>query len=149
MRGRRSGESRRVGRTERAAAAASGTTALGEGDPEKVLSLYSDDTVLWGTLSPMVRADRAALKDYFIGAFKELPGLNVTFGDQLIRVYGTTAVNTGYYTLRLRVALSYPPEVLEPIRRRRPVDGRDGDRPITKQKHQRLPGRGAGQPKRP
>jgi hypothetical protein len=104
MRGRRSGESRRVGRTERAAAAASGTTALGEDDPEKVLSLYSDDTVLWGTLSPMVRADRAALKDYFIGAFKELPGLNVTFGDQLIRVYGTTAVNTGYYTLRPRIA---------------------------------------------
>jgi hypothetical protein len=63
MRGRRSGESRRVGRTERAAAAASGTTALGEDDPEKVLPLYSDDTVLWGTLSPMVRADRAALKD--------------------------------------------------------------------------------------
>jgi hypothetical protein len=44
------------------------------------------------------------LKDYFIGAFKVLPGLNVTFGDQLIRVYGTTAVNTGYYTLRLRIA---------------------------------------------
>jgi hypothetical protein len=27
-----------------------------------------------------------------------LPGLKVTFGDQLIRVYGSTAVNTGYYT---------------------------------------------------
>jgi hypothetical protein len=40
----------------------------------------------------------------FHRAFKVLPGLNVTFGDQLIRVYGTTAVNTGYYTLRLRIA---------------------------------------------
>ena len=72
--------------------------ALGEDDPEKVLPLYADDAVLWGTLSPKVRADRTALRDYFVGAFKALPGLKVSFGEQLIRVYGTTAVNTGYYT---------------------------------------------------
>jgi len=72
--------------------------ALGEDDPDKVLPMYADDAVLWGTLSPTVRADRSALRDYFVGAFKALPGLKVTFGEQLIRVYGTTAVNTGYYT---------------------------------------------------
>jgi uncharacterized protein (TIGR02246 family) len=72
--------------------------ALGEDDPDKVLPFYSDDAVLWGTLSPTVRADRAALRDYFVTAFKVLPGLKVAFGDQLIRVYGNTAVNTGYYT---------------------------------------------------
>jgi hypothetical protein len=72
--------------------------ALGDDDPDKVLPFYSDDAVLWGTLSPTVRADRAALRDYFVTAFKVLPGLKVTFGDQLIRVYGNTAVNTGYYT---------------------------------------------------
>jgi len=72
--------------------------ALGEDDPDKVLPFYSDDAVLWGTLSPTVRADRAALRDYFVTAFKVLPGLKVAFGDQLIRVYGDTAVNTGYYT---------------------------------------------------
>src|SRR4051812_16656634 len=71
---------------------------LGEDEPDKVLPLYSDDAVLWGTLSPTVRADRAALRDYFVTAFRVLPGLKVTFGDQLIRVYGGTAVNTGYYT---------------------------------------------------
>jgi hypothetical protein len=67
------------------------------------------------------------LKDYFIGAFKVLPGLNVTFGDQLIRVYGTTAVNTDFAS-----PLSYPPEVLEPVRRQRRVDGGAGDRPMCK-----------------
>ena len=72
--------------------------ALGEDDPEKVLPFYSGDAVLWGTLSPTVRADRAALRDYFVTAFNVLPGLKVAFGDQLIRVYGGTAVNTGYYT---------------------------------------------------
>src|SRR5467141_3555257 len=81
-----------------AAAAATWAAALGEDEPEKVLQLYSDDAVLWGTLSPTVRADRSALRDYFVTAFKVLPGLKVAFGDQLIRVYGGTAVNTGYYT---------------------------------------------------
>ena len=54
--------------------------------------------MLWGMTSPTVRSDRAALRDYFVTAFKVLPGLKVSFGDQLIRVYGNTAVNTGYYT---------------------------------------------------
>jgi len=68
--------------------------ALGEDDADKVLALYGDDAVLWGTLSPTVRADRAALRDYFVTAFSVLPALKVTFGDQLIRVYDNTAVNT-------------------------------------------------------
>ena len=81
-----------------AAATSTWASALGEDDPDKVLPLYSDDAVLWGTLSPKVRSDRAALRDYFVSAFKVLPGLKVTFGDQLIRIYGNTAVNSGYYT---------------------------------------------------
>ena len=63
------------------------------------MPLYSDDAVLWGTLSPTKDADRAALRDYFVTAFKVLPGLKVTFGYQLIRFYGDAAANTGYYTL--------------------------------------------------
>jgi len=81
-----------------AAAALTWARALGEDDPDKVLPLYSEDAVLWGTLSPTVRADRVALRDYFVTAFKVPPSLKVTFGDQLIRVYNGTAVNTGYYT---------------------------------------------------
>ena len=72
--------------------------ALGEDGPDKVLPLYSEDAVLWGTLSSTVRADRAALRDYVVTAFKVLPSLKVTFGDQLIRIYDATAVNTRYYT---------------------------------------------------
>src|SRR5262245_8315485 len=81
-----------------AAATAKWGETLGQNDPDKVLTLYATDAVLWGTLSPTVRADRAALRDYFVGAFKVLPGLKVSFGEQLIRIYGATAVNTGYYT---------------------------------------------------
>jgi uncharacterized protein (TIGR02246 family) len=81
-----------------AASTATWAQALGQDEPEKVLPLYADDAVLWGTLSPALRADRAALRDYFVTAFKVLPGLKVSFGEQRIRVYGGTAVNTGYYT---------------------------------------------------
>src|SRR5213080_44969 len=81
-----------------AAATMKWAQTLGQNDPDKVVLLYAADGVLWGTLSPTVRAEQAALRDYFVTAFKVLPGLKVSFGDQLIRVYGTTAVNTGYYT---------------------------------------------------
>ena len=81
-----------------AAASMKWAGALGENDPDQVLPFYAKDAVLWGTLSPTVRADRAALRDYFVTAFKVLPSLKVAFGEQLIRVYGNTAVNTGYYT---------------------------------------------------
>jgi uncharacterized protein (TIGR02246 family) len=85
-------------KTDVAAATLDWGQAIGGGDPEKVLPLYSDDAVLWGTLSSTVRSDRAGLRDYFVTAFKVLPGLTVAFGEQLIRVYGNAAVNTGYYT---------------------------------------------------
>src|SRR5256886_4973269 len=82
-----------------AAATMKWAQTLGQNDPDKVVLLYAADGVLWGTLSPTVRADRAALRDYFVTAFKVLPGLKVTFGEQLIRVYGGNAGNTRHYTL--------------------------------------------------
>jgi uncharacterized protein (TIGR02246 family) len=81
-----------------AAATTAWAQALGQDEPDKVLPLYAEDAVLWGTLSPSLRADRAALRDYFVTAFKVLPSLKVSFGEQRIRVYGAAAVNSGYYT---------------------------------------------------
>jgi hypothetical protein len=73
-------------------------TVFADNNPDTIMALYSKDAVLWGTLSPTVRSDPGALKAYFVGAFQALPKATVKFGDQLIRVYGDTAVNTGYYT---------------------------------------------------
>ena len=81
-----------------AAAGQKWATVFAENSPDAMLPLYAKDAVLWGTLSPTVRSDPAALKAYFVGAFQALPKATVKFGDQLIRVYGNTAVNTGYYT---------------------------------------------------
>src|SRR5215475_3275533 len=57
-------------KAEVAAATQGWGQALGEGDAEKVLPFYAEDAVLWGTLSPKMRSDRAALRDYFVAAFK-------------------------------------------------------------------------------
>jgi hypothetical protein len=81
-----------------AAAGEKWATVFAENNPDTIMPLYAKDGVLWGTLSPTVRSDLAALKAYFVGAFQALPKATVKFGDQLIRVYGDTAVNTGYYT---------------------------------------------------
>jgi uncharacterized protein (TIGR02246 family) len=81
-----------------AAAASKWATVFAENNPDTILGLYAKDAVLWGTLSPSVRSEPAALKAYFVGAFQALPKATVKFGDQLVRVYGNAAVNTGYYT---------------------------------------------------
>jgi uncharacterized protein (TIGR02246 family) len=81
-----------------AAAAARWGAALAENDPDKMVPLYAEDAVLWGTLSPTIRTGPAALREDFVGALKALPGLKVAYGDQMIRVYGNTAVNSGNYT---------------------------------------------------
>jgi hypothetical protein len=81
-----------------AAAGQKWATVFAENNPDTMLPLYAKDAVLWGTLSPTIRSDPAAVKAYFVGAFQALPKATVKFGDQLIRVYGNTAVNSGYYT---------------------------------------------------
>ena len=81
-----------------AAATDKWATVFADNNPDAILVLYAKDGVLWGTLSPTVRSDPSGLKAYFVGAFQALPKATVKFGDQLIRVYGNTAVNTGYYT---------------------------------------------------
>jgi uncharacterized protein (TIGR02246 family) len=85
-------------REEVAAAAVKWTELFVDDNPDVILSLYAPDAVLWGTLSPTIRQGPGPLREYFVAAFKALPGHKVTFGEQLIRVYGTTAINSGYYT---------------------------------------------------
>ena len=81
-----------------AAATAKWAEVFTDDNPDPILALYDTEAVMWGTLSPTRRDNPEAIRDYFVKAFKALPGHKVTFGDQLIRVYGNTAINTGYYT---------------------------------------------------
>ena len=85
-------------KAEVAAATEKWAAVFTDDSPDNILALYAPDGVLWGTLSPKRRDTPDAIRDYFVSAFKALPGHKVSFGDQLIRTYGNTAVNTGYYT---------------------------------------------------
>ncbi|MGI9382720.1 MAG: SgcJ/EcaC family oxidoreductase [Methyloligellaceae bacterium] len=67
-------------------------------DPSKILSLYAKDGILWGTISKELRTTPDLIKAYFVNAYKKLPKLTVVFKDPQVRVFGDTAINTGYYT---------------------------------------------------
>ena len=81
-----------------AAATAKWADTLAKNDSDAVTALYAKDGVLWGTLSPTLRSDPAAIRAYFVSAFAALPQLKVALGEQAIRVYGNTAINSGTYT---------------------------------------------------
>jgi hypothetical protein len=61
------------------AATAKWIEAFAENTTDKVVALYAKDAVLWGTSSPTVRSDPGAIRAYFDGAFKALPGLRLAF----------------------------------------------------------------------
>jgi uncharacterized protein (TIGR02246 family) len=80
------------------AATAKWGEVLAQQNPDSVTALYAKDGVLWGTLSPTIRSGPEAIRAYFVAAYGALPQIKVSFGEQLVRVYGNTAINSGYYT---------------------------------------------------
>jgi uncharacterized protein (TIGR02246 family) len=79
-------------------AAAKWAAIFVDDNPDSILALYDDEAVLSGTLSPKLLVGKPELRGYFERAFKALPGHKVAFGEQVIRVYGDVAINSGYYT---------------------------------------------------
>lgn len=67
-------------------------------DIDRVLALYDSEAVLWGTRSPMLRDNPAAVRDYF-NILRTVPAsYKAVLGEQRIRIYGAVAINTGTYT---------------------------------------------------
>jgi uncharacterized protein (TIGR02246 family) len=83
---------------EVAAATQAWVKAMNSHNQEQVVVLYSPDAVLWGTRSPSLRDNPAAIKDYFKILQTVDPSYKVVIGEQRIRVYGDMAINTGTYT---------------------------------------------------
>lgn len=67
-------------------------------DIERVLALYDSEAVLWGTRSPKLRDNPAAVRDYFNILRTVPPSYKAVLGEQRIRIYGDVAINTGTYT---------------------------------------------------
>lgn len=66
-------------------------------DPSRITAQYDSEAVLWGTTSASIRATPPTIADYFKDAPKR-PDARVAVTDQVVRVAGEMAVNTGSYT---------------------------------------------------
>jgi uncharacterized protein (TIGR02246 family) len=72
--------------------------AMSSHDLERVVALYDPEAVLWGTRSPTLRDNPAAVREYFNILRTAPPSYKAVLGEQRIRIYGDIAINTGTYT---------------------------------------------------
>ena len=72
--------------------------AMNSHNAERVVALYDGEAVLWGTRSSTLRDSPTTVRDYFKVLQTVPPSYKVVLGEQRIRIYGDTALNTGTYT---------------------------------------------------
>ncbi len=70
-------------------------------DGAKAAALYDVDAVLWGTVSPALIASPAGVRQYFERVCSANPQPKVAWGEQRLRVYADTAINSGTYTFTI------------------------------------------------
>jgi uncharacterized protein (TIGR02246 family) len=69
------------------------------GDADYMANLYAEEGILHGTVSPVLRQGHALIREYFEATAANPPTMNFV-EPQHIRVFGDTAVNTGFYESR-------------------------------------------------
>jgi len=85
-------------RADIAAVTKSWESAFNDCSPERLAALYHPDAVLWGTVAQTIISTPAGVRQYFDRACAAKQPFKVAIGEQFIRVYGDTAVNSGTYT---------------------------------------------------
>lgn len=85
-------------RPEILAATRAWADAVNACDPARISALYSAEAVLWATTSPNITSTPEGVRKYFDGVCASPIRPKVAFGEQLIRVHGDTAIDSGSYT---------------------------------------------------
>ena len=85
-------------RSEILAATRAWADAVNACDPARISALYSPEAVLWATTSPNITSTPEGVRKYFDGVCAAPTPPKVEFGEQLIRVHGDTAIDSGSYT---------------------------------------------------
>jgi uncharacterized protein (TIGR02246 family) len=81
------------------AAAQAWVEGISKGDADYMVSLYDKDAILHGTVSPVLRQGPQLIREYFQATVANPP--TMAFVEPMhIRVFGDTAVNTGFYVTR-------------------------------------------------
>lgn len=73
-------------------------TAFNSCDANQAAALYDATPVLWGTVAPAIISSSTGVRQYFERVCSANPQPKVAIGDQLVRVYGDAAINSGTYT---------------------------------------------------
>ena len=76
-------------------------SAFNSCDANKAAALYDSEAVFWGTVAPTIISSPAGVRQYFERVCSASPPPKVAFGEQLIRAYGDTAINSGNYTFTI------------------------------------------------
>ena len=71
------------------------TSAIKNGDPKQVTSLYHEDGILLGTFSPKERVGHKLILEYFEGLLKS--PVEVQIVSEHLHVFESSAVNSGLY----------------------------------------------------
>ena len=69
---------------------------LNNADLEGIVSLYTDNAVLWGTFSDIIRDNPELIREYFEALFLR-ENLKVKFGSSNLRSFGQAAIYSGEY----------------------------------------------------
>ncbi|MGH1536570.1 MAG: nuclear transport factor 2 family protein [Gammaproteobacteria bacterium] len=69
---------------------------LNNGDLDGIVRLYTDDAVLWGTFSDVIRDRHELIREYFEVLFLR-KNLKVKFGESNLRSFGQAAIYSGEY----------------------------------------------------
>lgn len=71
-------------------------TCLNNGDLDGIVDLYTNNAVLWGTFSDIIRDDHGLIREYFEVLFLK-ENLKVKFGATNLRKFGEAAIYSGEY----------------------------------------------------
>jgi len=82
-----------------AAATTAWVEAFNKRDTERLVQMYDPEAVIWGTDAQRLASGSSAIAEYFKNlAAPQRSGVTAAIGEQRIRVYGDTAIDTGTYT---------------------------------------------------
>jgi hypothetical protein len=76
-------------------------SAFNEGDVNRIVSLYDDNAVLWGTLASSLITSPAEITAYFERALQGKPAPTVSLVDVYLQSFESTAIASGSYLLNL------------------------------------------------
>jgi uncharacterized protein (TIGR02246 family) len=74
--------------------------AFNRHDPKEIVSLYAEDAVFFGTVSPVLRDTPDLVWDYFKNVAAQ-SNSTIVLGEHRVQMFGDIAINTGFYVRKM------------------------------------------------